>query len=80
MMASSATRKHLDPAKEYLSHCTSLKIGYATRSQAFDAAELLMQEGRVNPGCHITPYECRDCGQWHVFNRPIVNATSWSAH
>lgn len=31
-----------------------------------------MQHGRVNPGCHITPYQCDECREWHLANRVIV--------
>ena len=55
--------------------CTSQKLGFATKDEALDTAERMMERGAVNPGCHITPYECRDCRQWHVYNRRIV----WSS-
>jgi hypothetical protein len=71
-MGSSATRLRIDTAKARFSRCDSKKIGYATRAEAFDAAEILMQEGHVHAGCHITPYACDECGQWHVFNRVII--------
>lgn len=47
-------------------------MGYATYDRALDVAELMMEKGEVNPGCHITPYACDDCGEWHVANRVIV--------
>jgi hypothetical protein len=31
-----------------------------------------MMAGRVDPGCHITPYLCDDCRRWHTRNRRIV--------
>lgn len=52
--------------------CASRKICYRNKAVALDAAELLMEAGRVDPGCHITPYLCADCGDWHVYNRRIV--------
>ncbi len=55
-----------------LIRCATRKIGFATKGQALDVAELMMEQGHVSPGCHITPYECDECGQWHVSNRVIV--------
>ncbi len=66
------TRKRINPAKEYFSRCSSQKIGYRDKSEALDAAETMMEAGRVNPGCHITPYLCKECRQYHVWNRPIT--------
>jgi len=71
-MATTATRLHLHPERDRFSRCTSLKIGYGSHREAFDAAEQQMEDGRVHPGCHITPYRCNECGQWHVYNRRIV--------
>lgn len=63
---------HLDR----LSHgCSSRKICHPDWRAAFDAAELGMQRGHVHPGCHLTPFRCRECGYWHVGNRQIVE--SW---
>lgn len=71
-MATTATRRHWHPERERFSRCTSRKVGYASYREAFDAADLLMEGGMVMPGCHITPYRCSECGQWHVYNRRIV--------
>lgn len=65
------TRKRINVAKDYFSRCRTLKIGYPTKGEAFDVAESMMEVGRVNPGCHITAYLCKECQQWHVWNRPI---------
>jgi len=72
MMASSPTRHHIPVEKARFSRCPTTKIGYATRNEAFDTAETMMQQGNVMRGCHITPYQCDECGQWHVYNRQIV--------
>lgn len=71
-MASSATRKHLRTDRERLTHCASLKQAFRSHAEAFDAAEVFMSDGCVEPGCHITPYHCTVCGDWHVYNRRIV--------
>lgn len=71
-MASSPTRQHIRAQDPGFRKCTSMKVGYPSRAVAFDAAELMMLRGLVNPGCHITPYECAECGEWHVANRVIV--------
>jgi hypothetical protein len=52
--------------------CDSQKVGWCTRAEALDAAEIMMVNGHVNPGCHITPYLCQRCGEWHVANKRIV--------
>lgn len=57
-------------ARKY--RCESRKVSYPNKAAALDASERLMEQGRVEPGCHITPYECRECGDWHVYNRRIV--------
>lgn len=64
------TRRRLDLAR--VTRCPSMKIGWATYALALDTAELMMLEGKVNPGCHITPYQCDECDEWHVANRVIV--------
>lgn len=69
-MASSPTRLHVDPLTARL--CESLKACHRTKAEALDVAEKMMERGQVKPGCHITPYLCRDCGHWHVRNRVIV--------
>ena len=57
---------------DMLSKCESHKRCFPTKATALDGAERLMEKGFVKPGCHITPYLCRDCHYWHVWNRPIV--------
>lgn len=74
-MASSPTRQRVRPDDAV--RCTTQKRGYRTKADALDAAERMMQAGRVKPGCHITPYACVACGEWHVANRVIVPAR-WS--
>lgn len=69
-MASSPTRRRVPPT--VATKCESQKIGYATRADALDAAEHTMDAGRVKPGCHIMPYLCDRCGEWHVANQIIV--------
>lgn len=69
-MASTPTRKHLNDINRH--KCLSQKTCYGSRAEALDAAEEMMEKGMVWPGCHITPYECPECGGWHVFNRVIV--------
>lgn len=71
-MASSPTRGHLDVAHQYLERCDTHKRGYPSKAAALDVAEMMMEEGHVNPGCHITPYLCPTCHEWHVANRRIV--------
>lgn len=71
-MASKPTRLHLDVTHQHLMRCVAMKRGYVTRAQALDVAEAQMDEGRVKPGCHITPYLCEHCGEWHLCNRVIV--------
>jgi len=69
-MASSPTRLHVDiPSAR---RCVSQKVGFTGYEQALAAAERMMDAGRVRTGCHITPYACADCGEWHVANRVIV--------
>jgi hypothetical protein len=50
----------------------SQKVGYATRDEALTAAERQMEKGMVRPGCHIVPYRCEQCREWHTANRVIV--------
>jgi len=71
-MASRPTRQHLNVAVERTRKCVTLKIGHPTRAEALDACEAMMDAGRVEPGCHLTPYACDDCGEWHIRNRRIV--------
>lgn len=72
MMASRPTRQHVSTREPSYRKCVSEKVGYATKAEAIEAAELQMLEDKVKPGCHITPYFCRDCQEWHVGNRVIV--------
>jgi len=72
-MASSPTRMRVYADRASSLKCLSRKVGYPTKPAALDAAERLMEQGRVDPGCHITPYLCDDCGDWHVYNRRIVD-------
>ena len=67
-MASSPTRGRARTRRL----CASGKVTFLSYADALDAAERLMELGIVEPGCHMTPYECEDCGRWHVFNRRIV--------
>lgn len=71
-MASRPTRLHIDGQRDAFRKCASQKVGYATFDEALSGAEWLMEQGRVDPGCHITPYPCADCGEWHVANRRVV--------
>jgi len=71
-MASYPTRLRVSLRSMGFRRCESQKVGYATRAEALIAAERTMDAGQVKPGCHITPYECQDCGEWHVANRVIV--------
>lgn len=70
-MASSPTRGTL-PNPDERSRCPSYKASYQTYEEALDEAERLMELGRVSPGCHITPYQCDECGHWHNGNRVII--------
>lgn len=70
-MASRPTRRHLDLRRFTLSRCESRKTSYPDKAAALDAAERLMDEGRVRPGCHLMPYPCEDCRSWHIGNRKI---------
>ncbi len=70
-MASRPTRQHIDVARMIVK-CETMKVGYETRAEALDGAESGMDAGKVDPGCHLTPYACELCGEWHVRNRRIV--------
>lgn len=70
-MASTPTRLHIDVAHQYLERCATHKRGYPTKAAALDVAEQMMEDGAVSTGCHITPYECPVCSEWHVTNRRI---------
>lgn len=65
----------VDLNAEGFRRCESQKVGHATREEALTAAERMMDEGRVLPGCHITPYLCDRCDEWHNANRVIVPIT-----
>lgn len=71
-MASRATRRHIRVTDPEYRRCSSQKRGYATYAEALDAAEDMMRAGRVNRGCHITPYQCDECPLWHVANKRIL--------
>ena len=71
-MASRPTRAHVDVAHQWLERCPTHKRGYPSHAVALDIAEQMMDAGDVKPGCHITPYQCPSCGEWHVANRVIV--------
>lgn len=71
-MASRPTRRRVYPREVGFRKCTSQKVGYSTKVEALDAAELQMLEGKVQPGCHIVPYLCRVCHEWHTANRVLV--------
>jgi hypothetical protein len=75
-MASYPTRQHVNIASLGFRRCVSQKVGYATKELALDAAERQMASGKVNPGCHICPYVCLECGEWHCANRVLVNVRS----
>ena len=70
-MASRPTRQRLTPDFPY--RCpASQKACFRTKAEALDSAERMMERGHVRPGCHITPYLCQECREWHVANRVIV--------
>ena len=70
-MASQPTRQKLDPDRIHR-RCESQKVCHRTRADALDAAESQMERGEVEPGCHLMPYECPQCGYWHLGNQRIV--------
>jgi hypothetical protein len=70
-VASRATRYHVR-VDRLTRKCQTEKIGYATRAAALDACESQMNADKVEPGCHIMPYACDQCGAWHVRNQRIV--------
>jgi len=71
-MASRPTRRRMRVTDVDFRKCASQKIGYATKDAALDAAEATMRRGNVQPGCHLTPYLCDACGEWHIYNRQVV--------
>lgn len=70
-MASSPTRLAVNPLDARL--CESRKACFRTKNEALDIAEKMMELRRVHPGCHLTPYQCCNCGRWHIYNRVIVD-------
>lgn len=46
--------------------CPSRKYAYANRSAAKRAASRI----RSRTGEHLRPYECNDCGLWHLGHLP----------
>lgn len=73
-MASRPSRLRINLRQQLPRKCESRKFCYPTKDEALDGAERLMELGRVNPGCHIMPYQCSICGAWHVANQRIVFA------
>lgn len=73
-MASSPSRRHVNPRA--IVKCLSQKVGFSAYSTALDAAERMMSLGHVKRGCHIVPYLCEDCGEWHVGNHRLVWTSS----
>lgn len=71
-MASSPTRQRVDLNAVGVRRCVSQKVGYGTYDDALTACERMMDAGKVKPGCHMTPYECDECSEWHVGNKVIV--------
>lgn len=53
--------------------CESQKVCYADRDLALEAAEGVMEKGRIDPGFHIMTYACDRCGYWHLYNQRIVD-------
>lgn len=73
-MASRPTRGKIDTRRfEFL--CESGKVAYDTRDDALTGADTAMMADLVKPGCHLMPYECEDCGRWHVRNQRIILST-----
>ena len=70
-MASTPTRKHLSIPRMH-GKCVTFKMGYASREDALDGCERSMDQGLVSPGCHLMPYACDQCGEWHIRNVRIV--------
>lgn len=66
------TRQKVRTTGRYFRRCQSEKFGYGTKAEALDAAERAMLLDKVLPGCHLTPYFCLSCREWHVANRKIV--------
>ena len=66
------TRIRIDPQR-LSRRCDTQKVCHPTREAALDTCEAQMQAGRVMPGCHLVPYQCGRCGDWHVGNKTIVH-------
>lgn len=71
-MASYPTRCRVRTTDDGYRKCESQKRGFPTRESALNAAEAMMDQGRVKPGCHIMPYFHGPCREWHLGNRVIV--------
>lgn len=71
-MASRPTRQKVNLRDLGVRRCASQKVGFSTYEDALQAAEKMMLAGKVDPGCHLTPYACEECPEWHVANRIIV--------
>ncbi len=69
LIPSGPTRWH---TKRHARVCETGKVCHESYAQAFLHAERGMTLGRVDPGCHLTPYRCHHCQAWHVGNRKIV--------
>lgn len=52
--------------------CESAKVCFPDKEHALTASEQQMAQGRVLPGCHLTPYRCDRCSYWHLANKIIV--------
>lgn len=72
VMASYPTRQRVRMIAGGFRRCDSQKVGYPTKDEALTVAERMMDAGKVTAGCHITPYLCNRCAEWHVFNRCVV--------
>ena len=70
-MASRPTRLSITDKSLHV-RCETFKVGYASYHEALDGAERAMEQDRVNPGCHLMPYYCERCGEWHTRNQKIV--------
>lgn len=70
-MASRPTRQRLR-GDQIRRRCETFKVGFATREDALAGCEQAMDKGLVSPGCHLMPYLCDRCGEWHMRNHRIV--------
>lgn len=70
-MASRPTRQHLR-GDQIGRRCETFKLGFSTREEALTGCEQAMEKGLVSPGCHLMPYLCDRCGEWHMKNQQIV--------